>query len=74
MPHPDTVPGYVISPAGQASYERDLVSVLASLPGRAGLGLFYATPDTGGGLGLFTADGVARPGVFGYRIGSGATL
>ena len=30
--YPDTLPGYLVTPAGQASYQRDLVSLVASLP------------------------------------------
>jgi arabinogalactan endo-1,4-beta-galactosidase len=74
VPYPDTLPGYLISPAGQASYERDLVSMMATLPGGEGGGVFYSTPDTAGSTGLFTADGVAQPAAFADRVGSGATL
>jgi arabinogalactan endo-1,4-beta-galactosidase len=73
VPYPDTLPGYLITPAGQASYERDLVSLLASLPGGRGLGAFYTAPDTEGSLGEFTPAGAAEPAVDAYRVGSGAT-
>jgi arabinogalactan endo-1,4-beta-galactosidase len=73
VPYPDTLPGYLITPAGQASYERDLVSLLASLPGGRGLGAFYLDPDTEGSLGEFTPAGAAEPAVDAYRVGSGAT-
>jgi arabinogalactan endo-1,4-beta-galactosidase len=73
VPYPDTLPGYVISPAGQASYERDLVSLLASLPGGLGLGAFYDSPEAETGLGEFTPAGAAEPAVDAYRVGSGAT-
>jgi arabinogalactan endo-1,4-beta-galactosidase len=74
VPYPDTLPGYLISPAGQASYERDLVSLMASLPRRLGLGVFYLDPDTTGALGLFTPAGAAQPAVDADRVGSGAVL
>jgi arabinogalactan endo-1,4-beta-galactosidase len=74
VPYPDTLPGYLISPSGQASYERDLVSLMASLPYRLGLGVFYLNPDTAGALGLFTPAGAAQPAVDAYRVGSGAVL
>ncbi|MGH3404000.1 MAG: glycosyl hydrolase 53 family protein [Streptosporangiaceae bacterium] len=73
VPYPDTLPGYLITPAGQASYERDLVSLLASLPHGLGLGAFYLSPDTEGSLGEFTPAGAAEPTVDAYRVGSGAT-
>jgi arabinogalactan endo-1,4-beta-galactosidase len=73
VPYPDTLPGYLITPAGQASYERDLVSLLASLPHGLGLGLFYLSPDTEGSLGEFTPAGAAEPAVDAYRVGSQAT-
>jgi arabinogalactan endo-1,4-beta-galactosidase len=78
VPYPDTLPGYLITPAGQASYERDLVSLLASLPGGNGLGAFYLSPatpspDTAASLGEFTPAGAAEPAVDAYRVGSGAT-
>jgi arabinogalactan endo-1,4-beta-galactosidase len=72
VPFPDTVPGYLISAAGQASYERDLVSFMATLPNHLGLGLFYATPDTLGSLGWFTTARAAQPAIFAYRVGSQA--
>jgi arabinogalactan endo-1,4-beta-galactosidase len=71
VPYPDTLPGYLITPAGQASYERDLVSLLASLPDGRGLGVFYLSPDTEGSLGEFTPAGAAEPAVDAYRVGSG---
>ncbi|GAA5179341.1 hypothetical protein GCM10023322_09030 [Rugosimonospora acidiphila] len=74
VPYPDTLPGYAISPAGQASYQRDLVSLLASLPGHEGRGVFYSTPDTAGSLGWFTAAGAAQPAADAFRVGSSATL
>jgi arabinogalactan endo-1,4-beta-galactosidase len=72
VPYPDTLPGYLITPAGQASYERDLVSLLAALPGGKGLGAFYLSPGTTGSLGEFTPAGAAEPAVDAYRVGSGA--
>lgn len=71
VPYPDTVPGYLISPAGQAGYERDLVSLIDSIPGHDGLGLFYSTPDTAGSLGWFTAAGAAQPAASAYRVDGG---
>ena len=73
VPYPDTLPGYLITPAGQVSYERDLVSLLASLPHGLGLGAFYLAPDTEGSLGEFTPAGAAEPAADAYRVGSGAT-
>jgi arabinogalactan endo-1,4-beta-galactosidase len=73
VPYPDTLPGYPITPAGQASYERDLVSLLASLPQGLGLGAFYLAPGTEGSLGEFTPAGAAEPAVDAYRVGSAAT-
>ena len=73
VPYPDTLPGYLITPAGQASYERDLISLLASLPHGLGLGAFYLAPDDTGSLGEFTPAGAAEPAVDAYRVGSGAT-
>jgi len=73
VPYPDTLPGYLITPAGQASYERDLVSLLASLPHGLGLGAFYLSPDMEGSLGEFTPAGAAEPAVDAYRVGSAAT-
>src|SRR6202012_1665254 len=72
VPYPDTLPGYLITPAGQASYERDLVSLLAALPGGLGRGAFYLAPGTTGALGEFTPAGAAEPAVDAYRVGSGA--
>jgi len=72
VPYPDTLPGYLITPAGQASYERDLVSLLAALPGGLGRGAFYLAPETANALGEFTPAGAAEPAVDAYRIGSGA--
>jgi arabinogalactan endo-1,4-beta-galactosidase len=73
VPYPDTLPGYLITPAGQASYERDLVSLLAALPGGLGWGAFYLAPGTTGSLGEFTPAGAAEPAVDAYRVGSGAS-
>ncbi len=73
VPYPDTLPGYLITPAGQASYERDLVSLLAALPGGLGQGAFYLAPGTTGALGEFTPAGAAEPAVDAYRVGSGAS-
>ncbi len=72
VPYPDTLPGYLITPAGQASYERDLVSLLAALPGGLGRGAFYLAPQTASALGEFTPAGAAEPAVDAYRVGSGA--
>lgn len=74
VPYPDTLPGYLISPEGQASYERDLVSLMASLPRGFGLGLFYLAPDAMGSLGMFTSTGAAQPSVDSYRVGARAVL
>jgi arabinogalactan endo-1,4-beta-galactosidase len=73
VPYPDTLPGYLITPAGQASYERDLVSLLAALPRGLGRGAFYLAPGTTGSLGEFTPAGAAEPAVDAYRVGSGAS-
>jgi arabinogalactan endo-1,4-beta-galactosidase len=59
--YPDTQPGYLVSPAGQASYQRDLVSLLASMPEGRGLGVFYWNADAKGYLGMFTTNGSAQP-------------
>src|SRR6201996_7734959 len=72
VPYPDTLPGYLITPAGQASYERDLVSLLAALPRGLGRGAFYLAPQTASALGEFTPAGAAEPAVDAYRVGSGA--
>ena len=72
--YPDTLPGYLLTTAGQASYERDLVSLVASLPHGLGLGVTYDAPDTTGGLGLFSSSGAAQPAVDSFRVGSGAVL
>jgi arabinogalactan endo-1,4-beta-galactosidase len=74
VPYPDTVPGYLISPAGQASYERDLVSLLAAIPNHDGLGVEYSTPDVAGSLGWFTAAGAAQPAASSFRIDGGPDL
>jgi arabinogalactan endo-1,4-beta-galactosidase len=72
VPYPDTLPGYLITPAGQASYERDLVSLLAALPRGLGRGAFYLAPQTASALGEFTPAGAAEPAADAYRVGSGA--
>jgi arabinogalactan endo-1,4-beta-galactosidase len=74
VPYPDTLPGYLISPAGQASYERDLVSLMASLPDGRGLGVFYQSPQNTGALGMFSPSGAAQPSADSFRVGSGAVL
>lgn len=74
VPYPDTLPGYLVTPAGQASYERDLVSLVAHLPDGHGLGVDYQTPQTNDALGLFSPSGAAQPALDAFRVGSGATL
>ena len=72
--YPDTLPGYLLTTAGQASYERDLVSLVASLPHGLGLGVTYDAPDATGGLGMFSSSGAAQPAVDSFRVGSDAVL
>jgi arabinogalactan endo-1,4-beta-galactosidase len=59
--YPDTQPGYLVTPAGQASYQRDLVSLMASMPDGLGLGVIYWDADAKGYLGMFTTNGSAQP-------------
>ena len=59
--YPDTLPGYTVDPAGQASYQRDLLSLMASMPGGMGLGVYYWDADAKGFLGQFTVGGAAQP-------------
>jgi arabinogalactan endo-1,4-beta-galactosidase len=59
--YPDTQPGYLVDPAGQASYQRDLVSLMASMPDGLGLGVFYWDADGQGYLGMFSTNGGAQP-------------
>ena len=66
---PDSLPGYPITPAGQVLYQRDLVSLVASLPHKLGLGVFYWSADTRGALGWFDSAGAAQPAVNAYRVG-----
>ena len=72
--YPDTLPGYLLTTAGQASYERDLVSMVASLPHGLGLGVTYEFPDTSSPLAMFSPSGAAQPVVDSFRVGSDATL
>jgi arabinogalactan endo-1,4-beta-galactosidase len=74
VPYPATLPGYLLTPAGQASYERDLVSLLASLPDGLGRGVEYTVPQTTGPLGWLSPTGTPQPALDSFRIGSGATL
>jgi arabinogalactan endo-1,4-beta-galactosidase len=67
--YPDTQPGYLVSPAGQASYQRDLVSLMASMPGGHGLGAFYWDADGQGYLGMFTTNGAAQPVIDANEVG-----
>ena len=57
----DGVTGYLVTPAGQASYQRDLVSLVASLPGHKGLGVFYWDGDSDSYQGMFAYPGIAQP-------------
>jgi arabinogalactan endo-1,4-beta-galactosidase len=59
--YPDTIPGYTVDPEGQASYQRDLLSLMASMPGGMGLGVYYWDADANGFLGQFTVGGAAQP-------------
>src|ERR1700742_5215059 len=56
--YPDTLPGYLVTPAGQASYQRDLVSLMASLPGHKGLGVFYWDGASDSYPGMFAYPGI----------------
>jgi arabinogalactan endo-1,4-beta-galactosidase len=68
--YPDTLPGYLVTPAGQASYQRDLVSLVASLPDGKGLGVFYWDADSSGVLGMFGQHNAAQPVIDSYQIGA----
>jgi arabinogalactan endo-1,4-beta-galactosidase len=67
--YPDTLPGYLVTPAGQASYQRDLVSLMASLPEHKGLGVFYWNGDATSYLGMFAYPGIALPVIDANQIG-----
>jgi arabinogalactan endo-1,4-beta-galactosidase len=72
--YPDTLPGYLVTPAGQASYQRDLVSLMASLPDGRGLGVYYWDGDSTGLPGhVFAFPGVAQPVIDANQIGATAT-
>jgi arabinogalactan endo-1,4-beta-galactosidase len=68
--YPDTVGGYLVTPAGQASYQRDLVSLVASLPGHKGLGVFYWDGDSYSYQGMFAYPGIAQPVIDAYQTGT----
>ena len=68
--YPDTLPGYLVTPDGQASYQRDLVSLVASLPGHKGLGVFYWDGDSDSYQGMFAYPGIAQPVIDSYQIGT----
>lgn len=66
----ETLHGYPLTPAGQATYQRDLVSLVASLPDDLGVGVLYWNNNSAGTLGWFAPpDGEAQPVVFSYDIG-----
>jgi arabinogalactan endo-1,4-beta-galactosidase len=71
--YPDTLPGYLVTPAGQASYQRDLVSLMASLPDNKGLGVFYWDGDSYSYQGMFAYPGIAQPVIDAYQIGNAPT-
>ncbi|HEY1624266.1 MAG TPA: glycosyl hydrolase 53 family protein [Streptosporangiaceae bacterium] len=71
--YPDTLPGYLVTPAGQASYQRDLVSLMASLPDNKGLGVFYWDGDSYSYQGMFASPGIAQPVIDAYQIGNAPT-
>jgi arabinogalactan endo-1,4-beta-galactosidase len=71
--YPDTLPGYLVTPAGQASYQRDLVSLVASLPDGRGLGVFYWDGDSSGNLGMFGRGNAAQPVIDAYQIAATPT-
>ena len=71
--YPDTLPGYLVTPAGQASYQRDLVSLMASLPDHMGLGVFYWDGDSYSYQGMFAYPGIAQPVIDAYQIGTTPT-
>ena len=71
--YPDTLPGYLVTPAGQASYQRDLVSLMASLPDGKGLGVFYWDADSSGVLGMFGQGNAAQPVLDAYQISTTPT-
>src|SRR6202012_2013677 len=71
--YPDTLPGYLVTPAGQASYQRDLVSLMASLPDHKGLGVFYWNGDATSYLGMFAYPGIALPVIDANQIGTTPT-
>jgi arabinogalactan endo-1,4-beta-galactosidase len=71
--YPDTLPGYLVTPAGQASYQRDLVSLMASLPDHKGLGVFYWDGDSYSYQGMFAYPGIAQPVIDAYQIGTTPT-
>ena len=68
--YPDTLPGYLVTPSGQASYQRDLVSLMASLPDHMGLGVFYWDGDSYSYQGMFAYPGIAQPVIDAYQIGT----
>jgi arabinogalactan endo-1,4-beta-galactosidase len=72
--YPDTLPGYVVTPAGQALYQRDLNSLMASLPDGRGLGVFYWAADGQGNLGMFNQQHMAQPSIYANQIGSTGPL
>jgi arabinogalactan endo-1,4-beta-galactosidase len=71
--YPDTTPGYLVTPAGQASYQRDLVSLMASLPDHKGLGVFYWAGDGFSYEGMFAYPGIAQPVIDAYQVGNAPT-
>ncbi len=68
--YPDTLPGYLVTPAGQASYQRDLVSLVASLPGHKGLGVFCWDGDSDSYQAMFAYPSIAQPVIDAYQIGA----
>ena len=67
--YPDTIPGYAVTPDGQASYQRDLLSLMASMPDNRGVGVFYWNGDSTGFLGQFSfIDNSAQPIVFADQL------
>ncbi|HEY3483430.1 MAG TPA: glycosyl hydrolase 53 family protein, partial [Streptomyces sp.] len=71
--YPDTLPGYPVTPNGQLSYQRDLNSIVASLPDGKGLGVFYWDGDGQGTLGMFNGRHEAQPVIYANQVGNRPT-
>jgi arabinogalactan endo-1,4-beta-galactosidase len=70
--YPDTLPGYPVTPTGQLAYQRDLNSIVASLPDGKGLGVFYWDGDGQGTLGMFNRQHEAQPVIYANQVGNPA--